>query len=378
MVELFNQVYGKAELLKHVGQIDQLGGIRLFELSEGVEKGVRAALFRTGTLNLIVAIDRCMDIVNAEYMGIPLAFVSPTGIVAPSFFEPEGIGWVRGFPGGLLTTCGLTYAGAPTVDQGEQLGLHGRISYSPSRLSRVDGCWDGDNYILALEGESKEAMIFGPNLTLRRRIEAKLGGKCIQIHDRVVNQGWERQPLMIIYHMNLGFPLLDANSRMVSTSRTYFPRDAEAKVGAERFNEFQPPNKGFREKVYIHDLAADSDGYSYAALINDSLMNGLGFYIKLRKRELPRLVQWKMMGEGTYVLGMEPSNGFVMRRDKERELGTLQFIEPQEEREFHLEAGVLVGDEIREYDKMVNEIVKNQKPTMVADVNEFLKTTGGV
>ncbi len=373
MVELFNQTYSKTELLKHVGQMDQLGGVKLFELSDGVEKGVRAALFRTGKLSFIVAIDRCMDIVNAEYMGAPLAFISPTGIVAPSFFEPEGIGWVRGFPGGLLTTCGLTYAGAPTVDQGEQLGLHGRISYSPAKLTCADGHWDGDNYIITLEGESREAMIFGPNVTLRRKIEAKLGDKCIRIHDKVVNRGWERQPMMIIYHMNLGFPLLDSDSRMVSTSRAYLPRDAEARTNADKFSEFQPPTKGFREKVYIHDLLADKDGYSYTALINDKLMNGLGFYIKFKKSQLPFLIQWKMMGEGTYVLGMEPSNCIVMGRDKDRELGTLQFIEPQEEKEFHIEAGVLEGEETRVYKEMVDKITGGKRPNIISDINEFLK-----
>ena len=94
MVKLFDQIYSKDELLKYVGQMEQIGGIKLFELSEGVEKGVRAALVRTGKLNFLVAIDRCMDIVNAEYMGTPLAFISPTEIVAPSFFEPQGLGWV--------------------------------------------------------------------------------------------------------------------------------------------------------------------------------------------------------------------------------------------------------------------------------------------
>jgi len=371
MVELFDRIYSKAELLKYVGQMDQLGGIKLLELSEGVEKSVRVALVRTGKLNFLVAIDRCMDIVNAEYMGIPLAFISPTGIVAPSFFEPEGLGWLRGFFGGLLTTCGLTYAGAPTIDHGEQLGLHGRISYIPAKLLRSEEYWDGDNYMLVLEGECREAMIFGPNIKLRRRIETILEGKHVRICDRIINCGWERQPLMVIYHFNLGFPILDEGSRLVSTSRIYFPRDEDAKVGAEKFDEFQSPTKGFREKVYIHDLAVDEKGYSYTALINNRL--NLGFYIKFQKKDLPRLIEWKMMGEGTYVLGIEPSNCFVMGRAKEKELGTLQYIEAQEEKEFNLEIGVLQGNEISQYEEKVNKITKKERSKMVENVDEFLK-----
>jgi len=375
MVNLFGRVYKKSDLLRHIGSVDQVGGVRLVELSDSVERGVRAALVRTGQLNFLVAIDRALDIVNADYKGIPLAFISPTGIVAPSFYEPEGLGWVRGFPGGLLTTCGLTYAGAPTVDQGEQLGLHGRISYAPAKLHYAGGYWKGEDYIIALEGETKEARIFGTNLTIRRRLEVKLGEKRITIHDKVTNEGWDKQPLMILYHMNFGFPILDANSKMVSTSHLYFPRDSEAKAGAEKFNEFQNPTKGFNEKVYIHDLLTDKDGYAYSAIINEKLLKGLGAYIKIRKKDLPRLIEWKMMGEGTFVLGMEPTNGFVMGRDKDRALGTLQYIEPQEEREFFVETGVLEGEEIKAYEEMVNGITKKAKPKMVQDVKEFVKAT---
>jgi hypothetical protein len=82
-----------------------------------------------------------------------------------------------------------------------------------------------------------------------------------------------------------------------------------------------------------------------------------------------------MMGEGTYVLGMEPSNAFVMGRDKERALGTLQYIEPQEVREFQVEVGVLEGEEIKAYEEMVNGITKKAKSKIVKDINEFLKTT---
>jgi hypothetical protein len=255
-----------------------------------------------------------------------------------------------------------------------QLGLHGRISYSPAKFLCSEEYWEDDKYVLVLEGESREAMIFGPNIRLRRRIETMLGEKFIRIHDRIVNYGWESQPLMIIYHFNLGFPLLDECSRLVSTSQAYFPRDEEAKVDAEKFDEFQPPTRGFREKVYIHDPAVDKEGYAYAALVNDRL--GLGLYIKFRKKELPRFIEWKMMGEGTYALGMEPANCFVMGRARERELGTLQYIEPQEEKEFHLEVGVLEGNEIREYEKMVKSVVTGRSK-IVTDAKEFLETIKG-
>ena len=51
--------------------------------------------------------------------GRPLAWRSPTGNIAPGLYEPQGIGWLRGFHGGLLTTCGLRNTGIPSDDEGE-------------------------------------------------------------------------------------------------------------------------------------------------------------------------------------------------------------------------------------------------------------------
>jgi hypothetical protein len=61
-------------------------------------------------------------------------------------------------------------------------------------------------------------------------------------------------------------------------------------------------------------------------------------------RELPRFIQWKMTGEGTYVLGLEPANCWTQGRIKERERGTLQFLDPGERREFFLQIGILEGE----------------------------------
>jgi len=375
MVHLYERVYGRKDLLKQVGSMDQIGGVKLLELSEGVERGVRVALIRTGELNLSVAVDRCMDIVNAEYKGTPLGWISPTGIAAPSFYEPEGLGWTRGFPGGLLTTCGLTYMGAPTVDQGEPLGLHGRISYVPAKLMYAGSYWEGDEYVTALEGEVREAKIFEPNIALRRRIETKLGWKHLVVHDKVTNEGWEIQPLMILYHVNIGFPVVDDGSVLVSTSRLYVPRDEEAKVDAERFDQFHQPKSGYKEKVYFHDMLTDAEGHAHSAIVNEKLLDGIAVYVKYHRNELPRFIEWKMMGEGTYVVGMEPANGLVVGRDKERKWGTLQYLKPQETREFHIEIGVLVGEEVQKFKEKTNSVTKGAKPKMTGTVEEFVEVT---
>jgi hypothetical protein len=56
-----------------------------------------------------------------------------------------------------------------------------------------------------------------------------------------------------------------------------------------------------------------------------------------RKEEFPVLVEWKMMGEGLYVVGVEPGNCHVEGRVSERERGTLQVLAPHEERSYRIE-----------------------------------------
>jgi hypothetical protein len=46
------------------------------------------------------------------------------------------------------------------------------------------------------------------------------------------------------------------------------------------------------------------------------------------------------MGQGAYILGLEPGNCFVEGRSKDRARGTLQFLEPGESRDFQVEIAV--------------------------------------
>jgi len=114
VARLYGREWTREELLSRTGDMSQLGGVRLVTLADGPERGVQAADVRTRDgLCFTVLLDRGMDIDQAEYRGLPLAWVSPTGPVAPSFYEARGTGWLRTFHGGLLTTCGLTQAGVP-------------------------------------------------------------------------------------------------------------------------------------------------------------------------------------------------------------------------------------------------------------------------
>src|SRR5258708_11179961 len=124
MPRLFGREWTRGELTQRVGDMSRIAGIRASRLEGGRADGVRALDFTCGDgLRFTVLPDRCMDIPTLEYRGVPLVWAARNGIVAPSYFEPEGSAWLRSFFGGLFTTCGLTQAGQPCVDGDEHLAL---------------------------------------------------------------------------------------------------------------------------------------------------------------------------------------------------------------------------------------------------------------
>ncbi|MEN3188944.1 MAG: DUF4432 family protein, partial [Atribacterota bacterium] len=210
MALIFGKEMTKEALLKRVGHISQIGGVRVAELQDGLERGVRIVDVVTGSgLQYTVLVDRGLDIAWTSYKGVSIGWRSHTENLSPFFFEPEGLGWLRGFHGGLMNTCGLTYAGAPCQDVSthpfmseENLGLHGRVSYLPASNLVADGYWQGDDYVMEVSGKIREAIVFGDKLVMRRRISSRLGEKVIHIEDEILNDGWQESPFMILYHIN--------------------------------------------------------------------------------------------------------------------------------------------------------------------------------
>lgn len=355
MVRLFGQDYSRQALQAYTGNLAQVGGIHPVELAAGRERGVRAFEITTGTgFACTVVADRALDIAQASFRGRSLAFLTPAGSVHPAYYEPEGAGWLRSFPGGLLTTCGLTYVGAAGTDAGETCGIHGRISNLPAEELGFWGEWQDDVYTMHVQGTMTESVLFGSTLRLTRHLSARLGESSIRIDDVVENLGGAPAPLMILYHCNLGFPVLAPTAQLVTESVVVEPRDADAAAGLARYMAFEAPTVGYAEQVFYHQMRADIHGDVRLALINPTLDEGLGVFITYHQKSLPHFVQWKMMGHGAYALGLEPANCHVGGRAEERASGRLQQLQPGEQRTFHLEIGVLAGrQEIEDYTQAI-------------------------
>jgi hypothetical protein len=342
MAVLWGKPYSRVEILRRVGDIRQLARVEPFELVNGSERGVRALrLHNSGGLDLTIVSDRGMAITDLTYQGIPQAFLTGVGVAHPAFSEQPGLGWLRTWPAGFLTPCGLTQVGSPCEDQGESLGQHGRVASVPARDVRWGGDWKDDNYFLWVEGTVRQVSMFGEDISLRRRIGTWLGGTRFWIEDTVENHSFNPVPHMFLQHFNLGFPLVDAGTRLELPEHTSSPRDSAAKAGVDQYGVFEEPQPGYKEQVFYHHLQAGADGQVEVRLVNPHFDGNreLCVYWRYALADYPVLVEWKMMGEGPYVVGVEPANCHVSGRSAEREQGTLQVLQPHETRHYRMEVG---------------------------------------
>jgi hypothetical protein len=339
-MNLWGRSWTRDEIRPHAGRMAQIAGITRTELQDGFERGVEMLEVRTGSgLRFGVCPSRGLDITFAEHNGRSLAWQSATGWRHPAYFEASNLGWLRGFGGGLLTTCGFASFGPPCEDEGEQYGIHDRASYLPAENVNVREAWNGDDYVLSIEGRVRQTRVFAPNITLTRRISARAGEGFFAVHDTLRNEGFQPAPAVILYHCNFGFPVVSEHSRVELPAQRSTPRDEAAAKGTASWAQLEAPQPDYAERVYFHDVEADANGRVRAAIRNETM--NFGAYVEYSPEELPYFTQWKMMGAGDYVCGLEPSNAPLASRADLRASGNLPELQPGETRDFNLKFGIL-------------------------------------
>lgn len=329
-----------AFLLPRVGHMAQVASVRRLVSDDGKGRGSRVLEVNNGSgLSFTVFPDRGMDIGQAFYKGTPLAWVSCNQEVSPQFFDAEGFEWLRTWEGGLLTGCGLTNVGGPNTVNGERHGLHGRLSHIPAEDVNTAAEWTKEGtYVLTASGRVRQSKVFGEKLSLTRHIETSLGEASITVRDTIENQGYAPSPFMLLYHLNLGWPLVDDGAVLEAPPHEVTPQNEHAAGGLADWPKITAPIPGFREQVYYHTQPADGQGLAAMRLVNRRL--GLAFKVTYRVTELPYLVQWKMMGQGEYVVGLEPANCYPEGQEQIAKRGLLRQLAAGEKIETFLKLSV--------------------------------------
>ena len=339
MPELFGQTMTKEHLKRHVGHMSQIGGAKEYTLTSGAAEGLRAIDVSTGSgFAFTILPGRGMDIAWASYKGIPIGYISKSGVSAAKFFcENAATGFLRNFHAGLLTTGGLSNIGAPSEDGDEAFGLHGRVSNTPAENVCIQQDWRGGDYEIVVTGVVSQGRLFGESLTLRREIRTHLGSSKLNIIDILENTGCRPEPLFLLYHCNFGYPLLSPKTRLYTSSARLEARDGAAQLGLSQFDCFQEPTTGFQEQCFYH-CRDDTTDFAYASLFNQDI--SIGAYVKYKNEHLKYLIEWKMMGEQDYVVGLEPSTARIDGRKNVLSRNEAYLLRPGEKQIFELEIGV--------------------------------------
>ncbi len=343
MMNAYGMQLTREQLCERVSAMSQLAGAREFEYTQGKASGVKAVEVKTGSgLVFTILVDRGMDIGEASYCGVPVAWQSKVGVIAPTYFENQGHQWLRNFYGGLLTTCGLIQVGEPCEDRGVYHGLHGRISHTPAEKYWIDEYWEDEDYVVKVTGKMREAIIYDENLVLTREIKCIFGQKKIFIKDIVENEGYQESPFMIMYHVNQPFPIVSEDSKLYTSAKKVNTLRTCEQPGAGDYSGMSQPIPGYQFETFLHEMPADRPRV-YQAVINEQLK--IGVYLGYDPKTLPVGNQWKMLGQQDYVVAMEPSNTYNVGIAESRKNGWLPMLGPKEKVEINLEIGILEGDQ---------------------------------
>ena len=329
------------ELLRQLGNMDQIAGIREAHLLRGRGAGVRIAEFYNAAgLRFSVVPDRCMDLYDCSYKGINLSFHTKNGLVSPMAFSAMEGEFTEQWSGGMLVTCGLDNVGGHS-NEGGVYPVHGRVSNMPAQTFGTETFWDGDDYILRASGEIHQTRLYGHHLALRRTVETSLQGKTVKLHDVITNFDGDDAPYVMLYHWNFGYPLLQQDSRVACTDAKITPINA----GSRAPDCAEAPVDGAAEQGFWYENRGDR---ACAVLYNERME--LGAYIAYDTANLPRMYQWKNMKSHDYVMGLEPCNFTGLPREQALAEGKLMKIPAYSGIENRLEFGVLDGNtEIHEF-----------------------------
>lgn len=308
----------------YIGNSLQIRGAEKYTLEGSKCDGMHFLYVRNGLgLELWISLDRAGDVSRAIYKGENMGYFSPCGYVAPQYYDAKGAGFLKSFTAGFFTTCGLTAVGSPCIDEGEELPLHGTVSHIPAELNSIA---ENKNE-LVIKLTVTDAVIFGRKLTMERMYTVSYTENKFEVKDTVTNLSSSTSPYMILYHCNMGYPLLNENSIVKIPNNGVVARDEQAEKFIETATDMEKPQADYQERCYYYDVKKCGKTANVGIYSPDIRK---GMVMSYDVESLPCFTEWKMMGKTEYVLGLEPGNCTPDGRDVMRKNGTLKFLQPEE------------------------------------------------
>ncbi len=300
-------------------------------LQGGLSDGVDVVHVDNGALRFDVLPTRGMGLWKAWLGEEQIGWNSPVcGPVHPGFVplaDPGGLGWLDGFDE-LLVRCGLESNGAPEFDTPGHLkyGLHGRIANKPAH--QVELRVDGETGEITLLGIVDEVRFHFFKLRMFTTIKTQVGQAWLEIRDTIQNVSASPTEIQMLYHINLGPPLLEPGSVVVAPVKTLVPRNPRAVEGLANWSAYDGPVPGSEEQVYFFDLQADQQ--QRTAVLLKNARGNRGVSVHFNRQQLPCFTLWKNQtaeADG-FVTGLEPATNYPNPRTFEGRQGRVVPLAP--------------------------------------------------
>lgn len=305
----------------------------------GAADGVEVIEVDTGVVRIFLLPTRGMSIWCIESEGIRFGWQSPVaGPVHPArvpIFDPSGLGWLEGFDE-LVVRCGLESNGAPEHNDHGQLiyPLHGRIGNLAADSLSIE--YDEASGRLEVIGEVRESRLFFKNMTLRSRLRVHAGSAQVELLDDVTNELSTPTTMQLLYHVNVGAPVLGEGSTIEIPLDELAPKDSLSAGEIDQWNEYGPPEPGYAERVYFAKPQANETNQCVALLRSPD--GDRGMEVAFQVKGLPRFILWKNTGAQSdgYVTGLEPATNYPNERSYEEKQGRVVEIAPGETKSFRV------------------------------------------
>ncbi len=267
-----------------ISNFAQVASLRRYTLTEGRARGVEVLDCDNGNLRVLLNLSKALDVMQLYHKGQNMSFLSKNGL------DDRDIGFLRRFEGGMLYTCGLDSVGGR-----DGYELHGTIHTTPAELVRAECGEDG----IIVEAILRDTALFGKNLVLRRKVTSAIGSETFTVEDTLCNEGYAPEDYCLLYHVNLGYPMLDKDAYVEAEELSCEPRTPWAGQNMADRHRMTDAVAGQEETCYFLKLKKPE-----VSLVNEKI--GKKFTVSYSPDTLPSFVEWKSMASGDYALGLEP------------------------------------------------------------------------
>jgi hypothetical protein len=146
--------------------------------------------------------------------------------------------------------------------------------------------------------------LFGGNLVLTRKITTAPLSNNVKVEDTLYNAGTKDDKYCLLYHVNLGYPMLDKGVKIVMDEQEVIARSPWAEKHLAKRKTFEDAIDNEEERCYFITHTKPE-----VSVINKKLKKT--FTLRYSKETLPKFVQWNSPASTDYALGIEPATTYL-------------------------------------------------------------------